>query len=154
MAKKFDFIGQLLENGEQVVTANNISKVATSGKYDDLKDKPTLLTPVDVDDKISAHNTSLDAHKNLYYNKDEIDDKGFLTEVKKEDVIGLENVENKSSATIRGELTKENVVAALGYTPPTTNTTYSAITNDEIDEICSGTISTYLESIASEEVSF
>lgn len=33
--------------------------------------------------------------------------------------IGLGNVENKSSATIRGELTKANVTAALGYTPPT-----------------------------------
>lgn len=40
--------------------------------------------------------------------------------------VGLGNVENKSSATIRGELTKENVTTALGYTPPTTNTTYSA----------------------------
>lgn len=39
--------------------------------------------------------------------------------------IGLGNVENKSSATIRSELTKENVIDALGYTPPTTNTTYS-----------------------------
>lgn len=39
--------------------------------------------------------------------------------------IGLENVENKSSATIRSELTKENVTNALGYTPPTTNTIYS-----------------------------
>ena len=33
--------------------------------------------------------------------------------------IGLGNVENKSSATIRGELTKANVTTALGYTPPT-----------------------------------
>lgn len=32
--------------------------------------------------------------------------------------LGLGNVENKSSATIRGEITKENVVSALGYTPP------------------------------------
>lgn len=40
--------------------------------------------------------------------------------------IGLGNVENKSSATIRGELTKANVTTALGYTPPQqdTNTTY------------------------------
>lgn len=38
--------------------------------------------------------------------------------------IGLSSVENKSSATIRGEITKENVTKALGYTPPTTNTTY------------------------------
>ena len=42
--------------------------------------------------------------------------------------VGLGNVENKSSATIRGELTSADVVAALGYTPPTTNTTYSAAT--------------------------
>ena len=38
--------------------------------------------------------------------------------------VGLGSVENKSSATIRGELTKDNVTKALGYTPPTTNTTY------------------------------
>lgn len=31
--------------------------------------------------------------------------------------VGLVNVENKSSATIRGELTKGNVTTALGYTP-------------------------------------
>lgn len=31
--------------------------------------------------------------------------------------IGLGNVENKSSATIRGELTASNVTTALGYTP-------------------------------------
>lgn len=36
--------------------------------------------------------------------------------------VGLGNVENKSSATIRGELTKANVTAALGYTPPTSDT--------------------------------
>ena len=33
--------------------------------------------------------------------------------------VGLGNVENKSSATIRGELTKSNVTTALGYTPYT-----------------------------------
>ena len=31
--------------------------------------------------------------------------------------VGLSNVENKSSATIRGELTSTNVTTALGYTP-------------------------------------
>lgn len=31
--------------------------------------------------------------------------------------VGLDNVENKSSATIRGELTSSNVTTALGYTP-------------------------------------
>ena len=51
--------------------------------------------------------------------------KGALT---KSDV-GLSNVENKSSATIRSELTKANVTTALGYTPPTQDTTYSAGAN-------------------------
>lgn len=35
--------------------------------------------------------------------------------------IGLGNVENKSSATIRGELTSANVTDALGYTPFNSN---------------------------------
>lgn len=51
--------------------------------------------------------------------------------------IGLGNVENKSSATIRGELTKSNVTTALGYTPPTsdTNTTYTFATGDSNGQI-------------------
>lgn len=36
--------------------------------------------------------------------------------------VGLGNVENKSSATIRGELTSANVTNALGYTPPEEDT--------------------------------
>lgn len=45
--------------------------------------------------------------------------------------LGLDKVENKTSAEIRGELTSENVVAALGFTPADeahiedTNTTYT-----------------------------
>lgn len=42
--------------------------------------------------------------------------------------LGLADVENKSSATIRGELTKANVTAALGYTPPEQDTTYDDAT--------------------------
>lgn len=49
--------------------------------------------------------------------------------------IGLENVENKSSATIRGELTSQNVIDALGYTPSSSNsgggTTYETMTESE-----------------------
>jgi hypothetical protein len=36
--------------------------------------------------------------------------------------VGLSSVENKSSATIRSEITKANVTTALGYTPSTTDT--------------------------------
>ena len=54
-------------------------------------------------------------------------------------LVGLSNVENKSSATIRGELTKENVTNALGYTPPTTNTTYGVATSSTPGLVKSGT---------------
>lgn len=40
--------------------------------------------------------------------------------------VGLGNVENKTGADIRGEMTKAEVTAALGYTPPKTDTTYGA----------------------------
>ena len=48
--------------------------------------------------------------------------------------IGLGNVENKSSATIRGELTSSDVTTALGYTPPSTDTTYTAGTGISISD--------------------
>lgn len=75
---------------------------ATSDAF--IKNKPTSMPASDVSDWAKADTKPT-------YTKSE---------------IGLENVENKSSATIRSELTKENVTNALGYTPPTTNTTYSA----------------------------
>ena len=54
------------------------------------------------------------------------------------DQIGLSNVENKSSATIRGELTKANVTTALGYTPPQQDTTYGVATSNTFGLIKSG----------------
>ncbi|MCM1134370.1 MAG: hypothetical protein NC400_02240 [Clostridium sp.] len=53
--------------------------------------------------------------------------------------IGLGNVENKSSAAIREEITKENVTAALGYTPPSANTnTWKANTSSSEGYVSSG----------------
>lgn len=54
--------------------------------------------------------------------------------------VGLGSVENKSSATIRSELTKQNVVDALGYTPPETNTdtVYTHPTGSGYNHIPSG----------------
>ena len=40
--------------------------------------------------------------------------------------LGLGNVENKSSATIRGEITNANVTAALGFTPAKESHTHTA----------------------------
>ena len=52
--------------------------------------------------------------------------------------VGLGNVENKSSATILGELTKANVTDALGYTPPETDTKYTHPTTAGNKHIPSG----------------
>ena len=57
--------------------------------------------------------------------------------VSKED-IGLGNVENKNSAAIRDELTKENVIAALGYTPSVTDGGGISYSDSEPDVLSSG----------------
>lgn len=68
--------------------------------------------------------------------------------------VGLVNVENKSSATIRGELTKGNVTTALGFTPANqTDMTNAqdAITqlNSDYDTIIVGTsVSTVSQTIS------
>lgn len=63
--------------------------------------------------------------------------------------IGLGNVENKSGATIRSEMTKEEVVKALGYTPPEndTNTTYEPATTSK-NGLMSATDKAKLDGIA------
>ena len=68
--------------------------------------------------------------------------------------VGLGNVENKSSATIRGELTKGNVTTALGYTPATQSdmtNAQNAITqlNSDYDTIIVGaSVSTVSQTIS------
>lgn len=47
------------------------------------------------------------------------------------DQLGLENVENKSSETIRSEITTDDIVDALGYTPIQTDTTYDVATTSK-----------------------
>lgn len=72
----------------------------------------------------------------------------LLTHTHTKAEIGLGNVDNKSSATIRGEITTANVVNALGYTPlnendvidPTTATVEgfaadAKLTGDAISEL-------------------
>ena len=62
-----------------------------------------------LDEEISDINNSISSHTSNTSNPHSV------TKAQ----VGLGNVENKSSATIRGELTKSNVTTALGYTPYT-----------------------------------
>ena len=81
--------------------------------------------------------TSTAANKPLSANQGRIL-KEIITALTKDD-IGLGNVENKSSKTIREELTKENVINALGYTPPATNTnTWKANSSTSEGYVASG----------------
>lgn len=85
-----------------------------------------------------------------------LEDKSDKGHTHSKEEIGLGNVENKSSQTIRGELTSDNVIKALGYTPPT-NTTYSDATQTahglmsvsdkkKLDEIAEGANKTTVDS--------
>lgn len=100
--------------------ANNA--LASAKTYTDTK-TANLASTSTVDDKISAHNTSTSAHSDI---------RGSISTLQTEvtthkntsnphginkSTIGLGNVENKSSATIRSEITKDNVTSALSYTP-------------------------------------
>ena len=64
-----------------------------------------------LDEEISDINNSISSHTSNTSNPHSV------TKAQ----VGLGNVENKSSATIRGEITKSNVTTALGYTPYTPN---------------------------------
>lgn len=96
-------LGSVVNTGDSATpVSGGTTKFTTGGAYTELNKK------VDKTTTVNGHALS-----------------GNVTVTKSD--VGLGNVENKSSATIRGEITKANVTDALGYTPPTadSNTTYS-----------------------------
>lgn len=84
-----------------------------------ISDPLDLTTKQYVDNEVSGVSDSLTSHINNKSNPHSVT----------KSQVGLGNVEDKSSATIRSELTKDNVTDALGYTPPTQDTTYSTGTS-------------------------
>lgn len=103
--------------------ASNAVSTAQSAKTIAEQAKTVADTALQPSDKTALQN-SINAKANESDLTAHIDDAENPHNVTKAQ-IGLENVENKSSATIRGELTKANVTTALGYTPPTENTVYT-----------------------------
>lgn len=98
----------------------DLKAVAFSGSYNDLSNKPTAF----------KNPQSLTIQQNGG-SQTEYDGSTKLTVNITKAGIGLGNVENKSSATIRGELTSSNVITALGYTPISKNATQ--LTNQNLD---------------------
>lgn len=117
-----------LASGETLKTAfGKLSKwfvdlkaVAFSGSYNDLSNKPTTL----------KNPKSLTIQQNGG-NQTEYDGSTALTVNITKAGIGLGNVENKSSETIRSELTSSNVTTALGYTP--INSSATELTDQNLD---------------------
>ena len=83
-------------NGDGIIDLGTITSGLTSVSWTDVQGRPT---------KLSQFANDLGLGSLAYVNS-----------LSKSDV-GLGNVENKSSATIRGEITSANVTTALGYTP-------------------------------------
>lgn len=78
------------------------SKSANGHTHDD-----RYYTESEIDTTVSNINDSISSHTGNTSNPHSV------TKAQ----VGLGNVENKSSTTIRGEITKSNVTTALGYTP-------------------------------------
>ena len=98
----------------------DLKAVAFSGSYNDLSNKPTTL----------KNPKSLTIQQNGG-NQTEYDGSTALTVNITKAGIGLGNVENKSSATIRSELTSSNVTTALGYAP--INSSATELTDQNLD---------------------
>lgn len=98
----------------------DLKAVSFSGSYNDLSNKPTAF----------KNPQSLTIQQNGG-SQTEYDGSTKLTVNITKAGIGLGNVENKSSATIRSELTSSNVTAALGYTP--INSSATKLINQSLD---------------------
>lgn len=98
----------------------DLKAVAFSGSYNDLSNKPTAF----------KNPQSLTIQQNGG-SQTEYDGSTKLTVNITKAGIGLGNVENKSSATIRSELTASDVIEGLGYTP--VNKSAIQLTNQNLD---------------------
>lgn len=98
----------------------DLKTVAFSGSYNDLSNKPTAF----------KNPQSLTIQQNGG-SQTEYDGSTKLTVNITKAGIGLGNVENKSSATIRSELTASDVTDGLGYTP--VNKSATSLSNQNLD---------------------
>ena len=110
-----------LDEGQKIVDRRNSTKRWQKGESQQLS--PSALSRGAAAYSIEKSDIEKDAQKNTVLGVKG----GSETEYRTGNInitkanIGLENVENKSSSTIRGELTSSNITTALGYTPLNSN---------------------------------
>ena len=93
-----------------------------------------LNKPVSLAQNVAINQAMSEVGSELAAHTSRIDNPHSVTKAQ----LGLSNVEDKSSSTIRAELTKDNVTTALGYTPPTKDTKYTHPTSSGNKHIPSG----------------
>ena len=91
--------GATIDDAFSLTSENAVQNKVVKAKFDE------------VDQKVTANETTISSHKNDQNNPHNVT----------KSQLNLGNVEDKSSETIRSEITKENVTTALGYTPYTPN---------------------------------
>ena len=91
--------GATVDDAFSLTSENAVQNKVVKAKFDE------------VDGKINANETTISSHKSDQNNPHNVT----------KSQLNLGNVEDKSSETIRSEITKENVTTALGYTPYTPN---------------------------------
>lgn len=111
------------------ISANAIPKATSSvdgllskedkSSYDDANAKKHIHNNKAVLDKVTQ--TLLDNLSSAYTHTSNKANPHGVTAAQ----VGLGNTENKNGVTIRSEMTKEEVVKALGYTPPTSSVGYT-----------------------------
>ena len=99
--------------GDGTTTSDNITLTASDVGADVSGSAESALNSAKtyIDEQITDVSETINNHINNTSNPHSVSKKD----------LNLENVENKSSATIRSEITKDNVTTALGYTPYTPN---------------------------------
>ena len=91
--------GATIDDAFSLTSENAVQNKVVKAKFDE------------IEEKVNANETTISSHKNDQNNPHNVT----------KSQLNLGNVEDKSSETIRGEITKENVTTALGYTPYTPN---------------------------------
>ena len=91
--------GTTIDESFSLTSTNPVQNKVVKAKFDE------------IEEKVNANETTILSHKNDQNNPHNVT----------KSQLNLGNVEDKSSETIRGEITKENVTTALGYTPYTPN---------------------------------
>ena len=91
--------GATIDDAFSLTSENAVQNKVVKAKFDE------------IEEKVNANETTISLHKNDQNNPHNVT----------KSQLNLGNVEDKSSETIRSEITKENVTTALGYTPYTPN---------------------------------